>query len=426
MEAREAAFKAIYHIIEEGKPSHIVLKGILSDLSGDRRDTAFVTRLVEGTVEMMIFLDHCIDFVSKVPVKKQKPVIRTALRLGVYQIMFMDSVPDSAAVNETVKLVRKKGFSGLSGFCNGVLRNISRQKESISKEVSKTPEVRYSCPSWLYEMLVNDYGSETAEEILRGTLRDPDVSVRVNLSRITRDELLKRLQSRGINAFPGNLHDYSVLIADAGDISQYPEFKEGLFQVQDESSMFVAELADIGPDDLVVDVCAAPGGKSLHACDMIKAANGKGRVIARDISEQKTALIQENIARSGFDCIETRVCDACVPDAELFEKADVVICDAPCSGLGIIARKPDVKYNMDPEKMKELQELQRKIIKASVTLLKPGGTFIYSTCTINKGENEENVCWTEKETGLKHVLSKKLLPGIDGCDGFFISKFVKE
>lgn len=425
MDTRDIAFKALYRILEEGKPSHVVLSEILSSEDFEKRDKAFITRITEGTIEQKMLIDFCINEMSKVKTDKQKPIIRNALRIGVYQLLFMDSVPDSAAVNETVKLVRKKGLQGLSGFVNGVLRNIAREKEKLIEKSEKNISIKYSCPQWICDYMIKTYGTETGENILRGLQRNPDVTIRTNLSKISADDLMLKLKEFCPDIKKGVHHDYALILPGIDNIKEIPAFKEGLFQVQDESSMFVCEKAGIKPDDLVVDVCAAPGGKTLHAADIITAAKGTGKIISRDVSEAKLKLIKENIERSGFSCIETRVKDATEPEDSLIGKADVVLCDAPCSGLGIIAKKPDIKYNMTPENQKELVNLQRKILKNASELVKPMGTLMFSTCTINREENEENVDWICKELGFKCIEMRQLLPGVDGCDGFFYSKLVK-
>ncbi len=426
MDARETAFNVIYNITEEDKPSHVVLKEALKTCDLDKRDRAFVTRLTEGTLERLIFVDHVIGAVSNTKVKKLKPIVRTALRMSVYQMFFMDSVPDSAAVNEGVKIVKKQGLSSLSGFTNGVLRNIVRRKDELKESAEKAPYIKYSCPKWIYEYLRKTYGKEKAEAVMQGFNRDPAVSVRVNLSKISRDELAKRLEDRGVTVLPGCLHDYSLILKNTDDISGLPEFNEGLFQVQDESSMFVAEFAEITGNELIIDMCAAPGGKSLHAADIIKRKNGTGRVISRDVSDKKVELINENVKRAGFDCIKTEVHDALDLDESLTEKADVVLLDAPCSGLGIVARKPDIRYKMTAKQQSELAELQKEMLKVAVRYLKSGGKLVYSTCTINKRENEENMDFAKNELGLKCETSRQFLPGVDECDGFFVARLRKQ
>lgn len=422
MDTRETAYNSIYKILEEGKPSHVVLKEALENTGFDKRDKAFITRLTEGTIEQKIYLDYCIDAVSKVKVRKQKPLMRNALRMGTYQLFFMDSVPDSAAVNETVKLIRKKGLSMLSGFANGVLRTLARERERLRTEAEQIDTVKYSCPDWIYEYLSKTYGIETTRKILRGLQQSTDMTVRVNLSKADPDELINSLSEKGIEVKKGKHHPYALHLNGTDNLANLNEFINGLFQVQDESSMFVCERAGIKPDDLVVDVCAAPGGKTLHAADIIIRAHGKGKVISRDISDEKLSLIKDNVIRSGFGCIETEVHNALAFDEKLKEKADVVLCDAPCSGLGIIAKKPDIKYNMSPEKQDDLVELQMSILTTVSGYVRKGGTLMYSTCTINKSENEDNVKRFCERSGFELIEMRQLLPGVDECDGFFYAK----
>ncbi len=422
MNAREVAFNLIFDILEKKEKSGDALTATLEASGLDRRDRAFAHRLTLSSVERAVTIDFFIDQVSKVKVNKQKPVIRTALRMGVCQIFYMDRVPDSAAVNETVKLVRKRGFSGLSGFVNGVLREILRQKDSLLLRSMEERYIKYSCPQWLCSFFIKNYGEESAEKILSGLLRNPPLTIRVNTGRISLDSYEKLLISQGINYKKGDIHENAIIIQDA-EVTGLPGFFEGYFQVQDESSMCVAAKAGLKMGDVVIDVCAAPGGKSLHAADIL-ASLGGGRVIARDLTEKKVALVQENILRSGFSDITAEVGDATVLDERYINKADVLIADLPCSGLGIIGKKPDIKYNITETTLVELAELQRQILQTVDKYLKKGGTLMYSTCTINKGENEENVDFICDRLGYKLIEMKQLLPG-EPCDGFFYAKLVK-
>lgn len=422
MNAREVAFNLITDILEKKEKSGDAIGAALEATELDRRDRAFAQRLTLSTVERAVTLDFFIDQVSKVKVNKQKPVIRTALRMGVCQIFYMDSVPDSAAVNETVKLVRKKGFSGLSGFVNGVLREILRQRESLLTKASESLSVKYSCPSWLCDFFTDNYGQELTEKILTGLLRNPDLTIRVNESRVAPEKYEALLKEAKVPYEKGKIHTNAFIIKD-GEVTTLPGFHEGFFQVQDESSMCVAAEANLKKNDLVIDVCAAPGGKSLHAADILEKLGG-GQVVARDLTDKKVALIKENIQRNGFKNITTEVFDATVFDDKYREKADVIIADLPCSGLGIIGKKPDIKYNVTPETLTELEALQKDILKNIDGYLKTGGTLMYSTCTINKGENEENADFIRKELGYELIEQRQFIPG-EPCDGFFYAKFIK-
>lgn len=449
---RETAFQVIYKVLEENEHSHVVLRQALNqEKEAEKRDRAFITRLVEGTLERLLTIDYILNQVSKTPVKKMKPVVRTVLRMSVYQLMYMDSVPDSAVCNEAVKLVKGKGLQGLSGFTNGVLRNVARNREQWNSDGAypdkkKTPvkylSIRYSLPEWLCSYFVKEYGFEKAEQIAEGSLRNPQTTIRCNTTKISKQDLRERLKKQGISAENGVYAEDALYISGYDALDKIPEFKEGYFQVQDESSMLVAQLAGLKKDDLVVDVCSAPGGKAIHAANLLESLGG-GTVISRDVSEKKTVLINENTERLQVKNITVQIADATILDETLTEQADVVIADLPCSGIGIMAKKPEIRYRMTKENQIELVKLQKEILNVVHRYVKPGGILMYSTCTINKEENEEQVkeiC--EKygfipamhevtvPTALKADVQEgafiQLLPGIHACDGFFIARLKKK
>lgn len=448
---RETAFQILYKVLEENEYSHIVLRQTLLEEEAEKRDRAFITRLVEGTLERLLTLDYILNSLSKTPVKKMKPVIRTVLRMSVYQLAYMDSVPDSAVCNEAVKLVKAKGLQGLSGFVNGVLRNAARNKDEWNKEEfypdkiispKKYLGVRYSLPEWLCSYFIEEYGYEKAEKIAEGSLRNPVTTIRCNKSRIHEDELTARLEAQGCILAPGTYVNAARTLSGYDSLEKIPEFTEGLFQVQDESSMLVTELAGIKKDDVVLDVCSAPGGKALHAANLLTELGG-GTVIARDVSEKKTALIRENVARLKAENIVIQVKDATVFDEAMVEAADVVIADLPCSGIGIMAKKPEIRYRMTKDNQKELVALQEQILEQVHRYVKPGGILMYSTCTINKEENEQNAKKICEKYGFtpameEHMVPKtlrgeiqeggwiQLLPGVHECDGFFIARLRKD
>ena len=450
--SRETAFQVIYKVLEEGEYSHVVLRQALKEeQEADKRDRAFVTRLAEGTLERLLTIDYILNQVSKTPVKKMKPVIRTVLRMSVYQLLYMDSVPDSAVCNEAVKLVKAKGLQGLSGFANGVLRNVARGKEQWSsaefypdkkKMPAKYLSIRYSLPEWLCSYFVKEYGMEKSEKIAEGSLRNPQTTIRCNTSRISKEELIKRLQEQSFGVENGVYAKDALYLSGYDALEKIPEFTEGLFQVQDESSMLVTELAGLKQGDLVLDVCSAPGGKALHAANLLETLGG-GTVISRDVSEKKTALIIENKERLQTKNITIQVADATKLDETMIEKADVVIADLPCSGIGIMAKKPEIRYRMTAENQKELVKLQKEMLEVVHRYVKPGGILMYSTCTINKEENENQVREICKNYGfapamevvaVPEALQKdvqesgclQLLPGVHECDGFFIARLKKE
>ena len=435
LENREIVLDILTEVLERGSFVHLVLNQALQKYQYlDKPDRAFITRVTEGTLEYLLQIDHIINRYSKTKTEKMKPLIRNLLRMSVYQILYMDRVPDSAACNEAVKLAVKRHFSGLKGFVNGVLRTVSREKDSL---VFDTPSLAYSIPQWMYDMWEKEYGREKAGAIAASFLRDGPTWVRCNLSRASRKEILESLASQGVAVTGLSWLESMISISGYDYLESLESFRNGWIQVQDVTSALVSELADPKEGDYIIDVCAAPGGKSLHLADKLR---GTGMVEARDLSEQKVAMIEENMARFGASNIKAVVWDALVTDEDARGKADIVIADLPCSGLGIIGKKPDIKYNMTMEKMAELASLQREILAASWEYVKPGGTLVYSTCTIDTKENEENARWLLSRFPLEPVdLTNRVgnafdepslkegmiqfLPGIHPFDGFFISVF---
>lgn len=411
---REIAMETVIEILENGQFSHIYLKAVLDKYGYlEKNERAFLNRLVNGTVERKLQLDYIIDSYSKTKVKKMKPLIRTIMRLGVYEIYYMDAVPDSATCNEYVKLAKKRGFAGLSGFVNGVLRNISREKGKLEfKDLS----VKYSMPQWIVDKWTADYGKEKTESILAGFLAPEELCIRVNINKITREALKERLESRGISIRICDTVDSACYISDYDSLTAIPEFNEGLFYVQDYSSQMVPFMANITAGQQVIDVCAAPGGKALHCGELVK----DGAVTARDLTDQKVAMIQENISRTGATNVTAEKWDATVLDEASIQKYDTVIADLPCSGLGIIRKKPDIKYNQTEESLAELAKLQSQILDTVCQYVKDGGTLCYSTCTINKEENENQVetfLSSHKEFKIDRI--EQLFPN-EEHDGFFI------
>lgn len=426
---RELVLSILLSVTRDEEYSHIAIKNVLEKyqyLEKNRR--AFITRVSEGTLERMIELDYIIDQFSKVPVRKMKPVIRNILRMGVYQLKYMDSIPASAACNEAVKLAERKGFRNLKGFVNGILRNISRNMNEISypsREENPAAyfSIYYSMPEWIVKEWQKTYGTEMTEEMLQSFLREPELSIRTNENRISPEELQKRLTEEGVTVRKNEKLPYAFYLSGFDYLQALPSFTEGLFYVQDESSMQVAELAAPKDGDHVIDVCAAPGGKSIHIAEKM---HGTGQVDARDLTPYKVGLIEENMERCGTRNMTASCMDARILDEASIEKADIVIADLPCSGLGVIQKKKDIKYKMTPEKQEMLVKLQREILSVVHRYVKPGGTLLYSTCTINREENEDNVAWFLKEH--KEFLlesMEQILPKQGRNDGFFLAKLKK-
>ncbi len=452
MDIRELILDMLMEIEGGRIYSNVLIRNVLDKYDYlPSKDKAFVKRVTEGVLERRIQIDYIINAFSKVPTEKMKPLIRSLLRMSVYQILFMDTVPDPAACNEAVKLAGKRKFHSLKGFVNGVLRNISRKKEEICSgrgagfypDEEKDPvmhlSVLYSMPEYLAKMWLDDYGMGKTKKMLQAMLGIRPVTVRwkESLPEKEKEDWLAKIKKAGMEVRQSPYLPYAYDISHADGVKRIPGFDEGLFAVQDVSSMLCIECAGIEKGSFIVDVCAAPGGKSVHAAEK----TGKsGRVLARDISEEKMDLIWENVKRQKMDHIETECFDATVYDKSLSKKADVVLADVPCSGLGVLGRKRDIKYNLTKEMLVELPGIQRKILSTAWDYVKPGGLLVYSTCTVRKEENEENVRWflghypftpenisgrlegvPETETAAKGYV--QLLPGIHETDGFFIAVF---
>lgn len=441
---REIVLGILMDVTEHDMYSHIALGNTLSKYQYlDKKERAFITRVTEGTLEHMLEIDYILDQFSKVKVKKMKPVIRNILRSAVYQLKYMDSVPDSAVCNESVKLTVKKGFGPLKGFINGVLRSTARGLGGT--EYPKDPvaelSVRYSMPEWILRKWLAEYDMDTVKKILTYFQKEKPVTVRCNTSRLTLEELVQRLRTEGVTVKSHPYLPYALSIAGYDYLGGLSSFREGLFAVQDISSMLVGEIASPEEGSYIMDVCAAPGGKALHLAEKL---NGTGHVEARDLTEYKTGLIQENIDRMGLENISAVVQDATVLDKASMEKADIVIADLPCSGLGVLGRKTDLKYKTTERQLEELALLQRNILSVVCRYVKRSGTLIYSTCTINCTENMENVQWflkTHPDYVLGSVQDKvcsrlqdaiqeegclQLLPGIHDSDGFFIARLIRK
>lgn len=431
---RELVLGILLEVTEKGEYSHLVLRSVLEKYQYlEKKERAFITRLAEGTLERMIELDYILDQFSKVKVKKMKPVIRNIMRMAVYQIKYMDAVPDSAACNEAVKLAVKKGFVNLKGFVNGVLRSIVRGLDALSypKETDTVDylSVTYSMPEWIVKKWLKTYDCATVEKMLQGFLEEKPTTIRINPTKMEKEELIASLTQAGVEVEQHEYLPYALQISGYDYLADLESFREGAFSVQDISSMMVAQIASPQEADFVIDVCAAPGGKALQMAEML---HGTGHVIARDLTDYKVGLMRENMMRLGLDNISAQVWDATVLDESMVGKADIVIADLPCSGLGVIGKKTDIKYKMTEDTQKELVQLQRRILAVVQNYVKSGGKLIYSTCTINEDENEGNVRWFLKEhtefrgeqIGGRDCL--QLLPGTHKSDGFFIAAFRKE
>ncbi len=434
---REFAYEVVWETMEKGKNSDRCLHTIRErekTLTVNQR--SYIKRLSYGTIERCVELDAILNRFSKIAVSRMEPSVRTVLRMALYEIRYMEQAPDAAVCHEAVNLIRKKDGGRYTGFVNGVLRTILRSPEDIE---FKEDWIKYSLPKPLMEHLSAQYGKKTAKKIAGAFLeREGEITLHINTGRISVREYAGLLKQAGVVYRPGVYREDALRLYQVRNVMALPGYKEGLFFIQDESSMLAAQCAGILPGDTVADVCGAPGGKTLHALQMLR---GEGFVSVRDVSEKKVMRIRQNLLRMGYKNAECKVWDGTKRDKKWKGRADVVLADVPCSGIGIIGRKPEIKYRALQQE-NDLIPLQRKICQASVEMLKEGGVFLYSTCTINRRENEENVLWLEKHCHLQRssldgFLPEKLqnkmtkegmlqmLPGVQESDGFFVARLIK-
>ena len=435
---REAAYKALLAIERDGSYSNLELSKLLA--SDGLSNKGFIREIVYGVTENKIYLDYILDKFIKKGASKTKLQALIILRMGVYQILFMNSVPNYAAVNESVALARRFA-RGTDGFINGVLRNFIRNMESASEiDVKGQLEylsIRYSCQLKLVEELVSMLGFEHAKMLLEHAGHRPPLSIRVNIARISVHELADRLRAKGFEIEGSKLSD-RVLLVKGGALTEANEYKEGLFSIQSEESCAIADFADAKSTELVIDLCAAPGGKAAAMAEqMLKPSTSTeplteiepgiagGKVVALELYEHRAALIEATARRLGLENIEVRCQDAVEQIDELVGKADLVLADVPCSGLGVIRRKPEMKYR-DEFDFDELVEIQKGILETGSSYLKPGGRLIYSTCTINPRENELMVKdFLERHEEFISEKEVKLSPFDNGYDGFYMNKLKK-
>jgi 16S rRNA (cytosine967-C5)-methyltransferase len=439
--AREAAIVILNKVLREKAYSNIVMKQILEQSNLSRVDKALVTEIVNGTLKNLIKLDYIAGQFVKMTKKPDKH-IEDILRTGIYQIMYLDRIPDSAVCNEGSNLARKYSNEGAVKFVNGVLRNISRNKEKIQyPDKTKQPtlylSVVYSHPEWIVEKWLSDYGFEFTEQLLNANNQAPPFTIRVNKLKTDKESLIKILEQEGIEYNNGLYNKEALYIKGTSAIENKPSFQQGLYQIQDESSMLIGHVLNPQSGDLIIDVCSAPGGKTTHAAELM---SNKGRIIARDVFLHKLELIQQNCKRLGITIVETEIFNAKELDDKLVSKADKVLVDAPCSGLGVLRRKPDLRWKKTPDDFAELAKLQQQIISMAAEYVKPQGVLIYSTCTINKSENIEVIEAFLKsredfymedlsqflpenlESGTKDNGYVEIFPNIHDIDGFFIAR----
>jgi len=441
--AREIALEIIHGVHKDDGYANLLLSKLLAKSSLSKRDRAFVTELVYGTLRREGTLDWILTQYSSRELSKIPLQALDILRLGCYQIFYTRVAPH-AICNESTELAKKFFHKGLASFTNGLMRTIVRKKDKLPWPDQKEDPISYislkhSHPKWLVEMWIEDFGLEEARRLCRADNQRPHLTIRANRLKTSRDDLIKTLSNKAVQATESKLVPESIMIAETGEISTLPEFKEGLFFVQDESSMMVSHILAPQEGETILDLCAAPGGKATHIAEMM---NDRGKIIAVDINPKRLNLVRDNVARLGIGIIETIQSDGTKLKSKIKEPIDRIIIDAPCSGLGVLARRPDARWKKDLDQIEELSILQSDLLKTAAMLIKPGGVIVYSVCTITHQEGIEVVegflqsnpefVLDDAVKYLPNALQNgepykwvQLLPHKHGTDGLFIARMIK-
>ncbi len=418
--ARKIALGALIEV-RQSAYSNITLNKFLNEADLSATDKSLTTAIFYGVLDRTITLDFVLSKFIKTPLKKVSPLALENLRMALYQIMFMDKIPDSAAVNEAVKIIKNSKQKHLSGFVNGVLRNILRE-EMVMPDGNdvKALSVRYSCPEWIVDSFINDYGVDNAIQLLEASLQTPPVTLRVNTLKTTTGDLREILLRDGINTKSLRVENALEIIGGI-DVTKSNAYRDGLFHVQDTASQTVVSILSPKPNEKVLDVCAAPGGKTFT---MAQYMENTGEIVACDLYPKRVELIKKGANRLGIKNINAVQNDATqINDA--FQGFDVILCDVLCSGLGVIRRKPEIKYK-DIDEYKDITTIQSKILENASLYLNENGRILYSTCTLRKSENEDIVQrFLDKHPQYELKYQHTFMPHIDGSDGFYCALLQK-
>ena len=419
---RKVAVKTLLKIERDNAYSNISLASAFKEAELSAADKSLASALVYGVLDRKLTLDYVLAKFMKSPIKKTAPFTLQVLRTALYQIMYMDKIPESAAVDEAVKLIKKSRESRNSGFVNAVLRKILREKfELPTGDAAKEMSVKYSCSEWIIDSFLKDYGLQNTQKLLGESLKAAPLCIRANTLKASSRELKEEFEKTGIALKEGAIEN-SLCFEKGIDIANNTLFNKGYFHVQDIASQTVTSVLNPASGDRVLDMCAAPGGKS---CTLAEIMQNKGEIISCDIYDARIGLIRDNAKRLGIDIINPILCDATEYNEQLGE-FDCVLCDVPCSGLGVIRRKPEVKYK-EKQDLSELEEIQYKILCNAVRYLKKGGKLLYSTCTLRRAENENLVIRFQKEyNNFRKVYEHTYMPHIDSTDGFYCALLIKE
>lgn len=447
--SREIALKALYEIDVNKGYSNLVLDELFSKIKVKEIDKPLITEMVYGVITRKLTLDYIIEKNSNIKLRKISPWIKNILRLGLYQVLFLTKIPTFAACNESVKLAKKYGHQGSVRFVNAILRKIVKMKEELQDlekiiDISTLADnynayqirrisVLYSHPEWMVKRWIEEYGLDFTEALCNANNQKPHISIRINTLKTTKKEVMQLLTKQGIEFSESKITDSALILKKGNPINEL--FNKGMYTIQDEASILVSEILNPEPDEIIADVCAAPGGKTTHIAELMK---NRGKIFALDIHPRRLELINQISERLGVQIIETILQDATEVNENLVEKCDRVLVDAPCTGLGVIRKKPDIKWTREEGDLFKLAELQRRILTNSSKYVKPGGRLVYSTCTLNRHENEDVIKEFLKnhnnfEIDPIHVIKQDLdikkkgyiylFPHIHRTDGFFIASF---
>ncbi|MGE5329046.1 MAG: 16S rRNA (cytosine(967)-C(5))-methyltransferase RsmB [Deltaproteobacteria bacterium] len=448
--AREYALKLLYKVENESKYSNIIRDELFREDSLSETDKAFFNQLFFGVLTRKLTLDAVISKKSKIKPNKISPWINNVLRIGIYQIVFLNKIPVSAACSESVKLAKKYGHTASASFVNAILRNVIREIEELKSNGSNNEELitkilglsgcsdiqrmslLYSHPEWMIDKWIKQFGKEFTEELCKANNQNPLTAVRVNINKASRQEVQELLKQKGFECELSQYSKQGIILNKGNPINEL--YEQGLYTVQDEAAMLAAEILEPKPDEIIADVCAAPGGKTTHIAELM---GNKGKIYAFDIHPHRVDLIAKTAKRLGINIIEPIVHDAAELKESLAGKCDRVLVDVPCSGLGVIRRKPEIKWTRKPEDIIELLDLQKRILSTCAKYVKPNGRLVYSTCTLNNEENEmviEEFLKSSKEFNIDTQTMKKycilnddkksgisFYPNVHKTDGFFIA-----
>ncbi|HHW41486.1 MAG TPA: 16S rRNA (cytosine(967)-C(5))-methyltransferase RsmB [Syntrophomonadaceae bacterium] len=447
--ARDGSLRVLLAVEKEGAYANLALQKLHSKHRMKPSDTALLTELVYGTLRWRNNLDWVINQFSKLPVDRMNYIVRNILRMGVYQLLFLERIPPSAACNESVKLAKAWGLERLAGFVNGILRSVVRNRDQIVyPPLRENPglhiSIKYSHPHWLVERWLKRFGEEETRSLCKADNERPPFVLRCNTLRTTPEKLCRELKKNNIEAAPSPYIPEGVRVSHITSLPELPFFRDGYFVVQDESSMLASLVLNPRAGSFVIDSCSGPGGKTTHLAQIM---NNRGKILALDVHEHRLQLIAETAERLGITIIERQLLDARLIPQELRGKADYVLVDAPCSGLGVIRRRPDLRWRVAPDDLSLYSQQQLEILKGAAITLKTGGVLVYSTCSTEPEENQDVIARFLRETEgfqLEDITGLipfplvyeedcrtarsgylQLLPHRHGTDGFFIARLRK-